>query len=493
MLLLLVIVAISVIILYVSRNEEEGSNFFDLSSKDSYSVLEDRFVASFLPDSGAAFKYNSPTIVDDYLYLGTSEKLSMEGDHQAAYEGIHDNYFYKMDLDLNVTWQYPLGKTMVISAGVLDSHKNIYFLTETFVLNGEPVDPNNKDARNDIFLTTLNLVSLTNEGTLRWQKQAGEANEPWDHSTINLAISADDKIYFGHTRFYAYNIDGELTWQYPDENMHFIGFGSAPIIDASGNFYFVSPEAAPIDQNDSNETIKAYKFSSSGALIWSSELGNEPRLGEGPTQVGGERVNSSIQKQRQSVSIPSFGIGERALYSLVGCTVNKVDTQSGDLLWSLLPEGCTGGFIATPAIDTQDNLYVGTKSNLESTLFAISGDGTLLWKTLIGADLYTSPLLGNDNMVYTGSETTDQGKYYKIDMRTGEIQWVIGRAVSDFSNGSGALYNGYIYIGVHLMPDDTSNQPKKTLFKIQADTDAYLAGSPWPRFHGGNENTGRTE
>src|SRR4030042_1733180 len=241
------------------------------------------------------------------------------------------------------------------------------------------------------------------------------------------------------------------------------------------------------------EGIKAFKFTSDGNLVWKTELGNEMKEGEGPREKDGARVGEGFQKASQVNSIPAFGVGEKSLYALVGCTVNKVDTTTGKLLWSMKPEGATGGFLASPAIDKEDNLYVGTKSNLESTLFAIGSSGKLLWKNQIGADLYTSPLLGADNMIYTGSETTDRGKYYKIDMKSGEIKWVIGKAVSDFTLDSGALYKGYVYIGVHQAPEEGNPQPKKTLFKIKVDTDNYQTGSPWPRFHGGNANTGRKE
>lgn len=487
LLLLPIIIGATAIVFLISPS----SNSDNKENRAPVSTLDDRIVASFLPDSGAAFKYNSPTIVDEKIYIGTSTKLRLDGDHKEALDTLPDNYFYKMDLDLNVIWSYPFGKAMVVGAAVLDSQKNIYFLTETFELNTGSFDENVGDGKTLIYLTTLKFVSLTNDGVLRWEKTIGE-DEPWDHSMFNPAISADDKIYFGHERLYRYDSSGALEWEFPGKTQKLLGFNSSPIIDKAGNVYFVSPEPVSLDSEYGTETIRAYKFNPGGDIVWSSVLGNEPRLGEGPTEVGGQRASSDYQKITSTVSIPAFGLDEESLYAMVGCTANKVDTGTGEVLWSLLPDGATGSFIASPAIDSEGNLYVGTKSNLESTLFAISSDGEMLWSNMIGADLYTSPLIGDDDMIYTGSETTDQGKYYKIDILTGEIQWVIGRSVSDFTMDSGALYQGYVYIGVHECPNNSNNQPKKTLFKIQADTDSYQSGSPWPRFHGGNENTGRS-
>lgn len=495
------LVGLSVVILILrTREEKVESNKDSSTEKDSYGILDDRITASFLPESGAAFKYNSPTIVDDHIYIGTSEKLSFDGDPTLALQALHDNYFYKMDLDLNVVWEYSLGKSMVIGAGVLDSEMNVYFLTETFVVGDASSDASSISENKDrIFLTTMRLVSLTNDGNLLWERQIGEANEPWDHSMLNLAISSDDRIYFGHEDFLAYDTDGRVLWEYPGADQHFVSFSSSPIIDASGHVYYVANE--PVDQHNRNgsENFYVYKFTPSGDIAWRTLIGNEPRLTEGPIEVGGERWNSDLSKMTASVSIPSFGVGERSVYSLIGCTANKIDTLTGELLWSFTPDGCTGAFLATPAVDALDAMYVGTKSNTESTLYAISGEGDLLWETLIGADLYTSPLLGDDHMLYTGSETVDTGKYaktgkyYKIDMDTGEIEWTIGQALSDFSLGSGALYDGYIYIGVHQVPEGSGLQPRKTLFKIAADTEEYYEDAPWPRFHGGNENTGRSE
>lgn len=475
----------------LSKENNDMLNLFN-DNGNEYSKLDERVVASFFPESGAAFKYNSPTIVNDFIYVGTSSRLGMDDDPQKLYDAIPANYFYKMDLDLNVIWKYELGKTMVSGGATLDSEGNIYFTTETFAVNNnsEQILAAGKDEKKYLYLTTMRLVSLTNDGKLRWQKTISE-NDAWDHNMFNLAISTDDTIYFGHEKLYAYDTEGNMEWQYPTSDKKILGFSSSPVIDTAGNIYFVSPE--PTNQEWGTETIRAYKFApnSNGVPLWATELGNEVRLGEGPTKIGEKRVGDGLQRERNTPSSPALGLEEKSLYALVGCTVNKVDTATGHLLWSMKPENATGGFIASPAIDDKDNLYVGTKSNLESTFFAISSDGNLLWENHIGADLYNSPLLGDDGMIYVGSETTELGNYHKLDMTTGETKWVIGKqkSMSDFSVSSGALYKSYVYIGVHDKPSE--EHPQKTFFKIKIDAYDYLPNATWPRFHGSNANNGR--
>jgi len=470
-----------------------GKKSSDKKQANSHSTLEDKFTASFLPKSGTAFKYNSPTIVDDKIYIGTSAKLPFDGNPAENFNNIKDNYFYKMDLDLNVVWEYELSKTMVVGAAVLDDTRNIYFLTETFSLNNlvQSDDSDKKmPDKYSVYLTTLKLVSLTNDGKLRWQKIIGEENEIWDHSMLNISIGADNTLYFGHEKFYAYDINGNQKWQYPTDEKVIKRFTSAPIIDKSGDIYFVSPEPISAENEWGTDVIKAYKFSPSGALIWDTQIGNEPKIGEGPTEPGGARVGGEdLQKSDTVTSIPAFGLNEQSIYAITGCTVSKLDTESGELLWFLLPEGATGSFQASPVVDSKDNLYIGTKSNMESTLFAISGAGKQIWKNVIGADLYSSPLLGDDGKVYVGSEGTEKGHYHALDSLTGEYIFGTGVNISDFSLGSAALYKGYAYIGVH----ENAKEVPKTLFKIKLDANGYEQGSPWPRFHGGNQNIGRTE
>lgn len=59
----------------------------------------------------------------------------------------------------------------------------------------------------------------------------------------------------------------------------------------------------------------------------------------------------------------------------------------------------SGDFRASPAVDENNTVYIGTKADDKSTFFAINSDGTLKWKNQLGADLDSSPALGKNGFV----------------------------------------------------------------------------------------------
>ncbi|MBU1940487.1 MAG: PQQ-binding-like beta-propeller repeat protein [Candidatus Thermoplasmatota archaeon] len=366
-------------------------------------VLEDRLVATFTPESGTAFHDNTPTIVDDLIYVGTSTDMPEGLEPEAIINTLPENYFYKMDLDLNVIWKYSMGKTMVNGGATLDSDGNIYFVTIKHIAAGDK----SKEEERAYFFAEQELVSLTNDGEFRWKRKISY-NEQFGNVMINCGIDKKDIIYVGSGKLFAFNSNGDMLWQYPDNNNTITGYHSSPIIDSEGNVYFVSPE--PTDRRGEHTSdIRAYKFGqdSNGIPIWSTLLDNNILENEGGNPNGGGGGRSAYV-----YSTPAFLTDENSFYAVVGNTINHVNTETGEILWSMIPTGATGRFTASPAVDENDTLYIGTKSNMESNLYAIRKDGTLLWMNHIGADLYNSPLLGDDNRLYIGSETNTDGKFY---------------------------------------------------------------------------------
>lgn len=440
-------------------------------------------VATFTPPSKTAFEYNPPTIVDGFIYIGTSTKIALDGDMTGVIEKLPDNSFYKMDTDLNVLWEYPLGKTQVDGGAVLDSQGNIYFVTITYKA-GISTDRNKPWP-----VTQLELVSLDSAGVLRWKQPITDDWVDWQHAMTTPAISVDDVIYTVGSRLFAFKPDGSLLWKFPTGAEIFSNLRTAPIIDQSGALYLVAPQ--PTNNPFGSDNIIAYKFTpdSNGKPVWATTLDNQVLDNEGPSNSGGGNYGGG-QPERWMYSSPAFSQAEASLYIAVGNTINRVNTASGEILWSLKPEGATGSFKASPVVDDQDNLFIGTKSNTEGTLFAIRADGTgLLWKEVIGADLYSTPLLGDDGMIYFGSEQTKNGTYHVLDRMTGKTpEFAFKVATPDLSFGAPALYKGYIYMGVFEFHEGNAS-----LYKLRVPAQGYLSDSPWPRFHGGNLNTGRTE
>ncbi len=490
--LFLIILTIVILIIFfifmfsfIFKNDDGTVNIF--SNKKGFSK---NIVKTFLPESHAAFKYASPMLYNNHIYIGTSERTGYDN---APISNINDNYFYKLNLDFDVVWKYALHKKMVTGGAIMDSKHNIYFVVE--LLN----DINNSNQKEQIF-TTVYLMSLTEKGKFRWEKQISLSNEFWDHASLTPAISTDDIIYIGHSKFYAFDVNGNILHTYPfNENEFISNYGGAPVIDANGNIYFISPEPTPIIHSEDGyaggtEVIKAYKFSPRlESLVWSTKLGNEIMDNEGGNPNGG-----GGQRTRGIESPPALGVQGKSLFGLVGCTINKVDTETGELVWYIKPIGASGHFNASPAIDDKDNLYVGTKSNNESTFYAISSAGKMLWKTLIGSDLYNSPVLTNDNTIYVGSETNPLGKFHVLDMKTGEHLFSLlkdnERKVPDFSHDGMLLYKGYSYIGVHASGEgNEKNVFDPTFYKIKVPASGYLKDAPWPRIFGSNNNSGRIQ
>ncbi|MFH1367206.1 MAG: PQQ-binding-like beta-propeller repeat protein [Patescibacteria group bacterium] len=493
---LFIVIGIGIIILAImiisgARNDQDSDNNDKglLGLGKNVRNYNERIVKTFVPESGAAFKYNSPLLHKEYLYLGTSEKTGY--DNMPVSE-ISDNYFYKLDLDFNIIWQYPLQKKMVTGGAVMDSDDNIYFLAE-LVTENPNFDANTEKDKEHKYFSQLELFSLTPDGNLRWQISVSPEVEYWNRGMLGVAISADDLIYFCNNRFYAFNSDGNQIGQYPDNNKKIIGSRGAPVIDSGGNVYFTASEPVELSQEYNTEIYKAYKFSPRlASLIWSTTMGNEVMSELDP--------NITPRKGLGIESTPSLGVGEKSLIGSTGGTISKFDTATGKLLWASKPEGIIGYITASPAIDGDDNIYVGSKSNQYSKFFAIKSDGTLLWRRDIGADLYNSPILGDDNAIYVGSETVPKpsGKFHVLDRLTGEIKWEIGtddeKKIPDFSVGSGLLYKGYIYIGVHSAKDgEDASVRSEVLFKIKVEAYDYLPGAAWPRIYGGNSNTGRID
>ena len=413
-----------------------------------------RIVKSFTPPGGTAFYANPPTIIDDYLYIGTSINSSIDIKK--------DNYFYKMDLDFNTVWEYKLPDYWEVQGGgALDSRVNIYFLAS---------NRGGKESSQE-----MKLTSLTNSGEFRWEKPVSVPGQTTHVTMTTPSIGEDDTIYVADSKLFAFNPDGTEKWHYPEDDTVFVNSRSSVVIDSSGDIYL----AAPVPTNgEETDSIGLFKFTGNdGTLLWSAELVNLP------TTLSGEEGNPV----RVVVSTPAFTYDYSRIYAATGNTINGVNTRTGELSWSYTPEDIQGSFEASPAVDDKGNVYIGTKANEGSVLYAIKADGSgLLWKNEVASDLYCSPTLGDGDIIYAGSEYSPNGQFHAIDMNTGEFIWNISTyGIKDFQKTSPVIVDGYVYIGT------MSKQVWGSLLKIKVDSEGYLEGAGWPGFHGGSANNGR--
>lgn len=386
-----------------------------------------RQLASF-SHYNTGFYYNPPTLVNDYIYIGTS--------HKYYRNPVANNVFIKLDATLHQVWEYPLGLKEVMGGASLDSAGNVYFVVEEGRSNG------------DMSNAKLYLYSLNPGGSFRWSKLI--CSTVTNLGMSNPAISSDDTIYVGGDKFYAFDANGSEKWSYGNAMVIL----NAPIIDPEGNIYF-------------NAQGAVISLTPTGTLRWS-------------LTTSGEYFSS-----------PAFSTDCSKLIVAVGNSVSCLECSTGSELWKFTPTGIIGTFRASPAVDNQNNIYVGTKSDSQSVFYAIKADGSgILWKNEIGADLYSSPALGNDNTVYVGSERVTGGiRFHALDMSTG-TEKCSAKLEGDPTWSSPALANdGTLYIGT-MACDECSHGH---VYSFDTDSTGLMTNAGSPRFHGGNENTGRKE
>ena len=85
---------------------------------------EDKFT-----QGSVGFYYNSPTLVNNFIYIGTSR-----GSNQKI---ATDNNIFKLNLNLTKVWEYSLGNKDVRGGATLDNYGNIYFVVVEGRLNGD--------------------------------------------------------------------------------------------------------------------------------------------------------------------------------------------------------------------------------------------------------------------------------------------------------------------------------------------------------------------
>jgi outer membrane protein assembly factor BamB len=388
-------------------------------------TASNRLLYSFSQGS-TGFYYNPPTLVGNYIYIGTSRGF--------LYDVATTNYFLKLNLNLTKVWEYPLGNKEVRGGATLDSAGNIYFAMEDGRLSG-----NNSNSK-------LYLYSLDNNGVFRWSKQI--ASSVFNMGMSNPAIAGDDTIFIGGNKFYALDKSGNEKWTYGN-NMTIM---NAPILDPNGNIY----------------------FSASGSII-------------SLDQNGGQRW--SFATSGEAISSPAFSVDYSKVFVGVGNKVYCLQTSTGIKVWEFTPAGVAGTFRATPAVDNNNNVFIGTKADTNSVFYAIKSDGSgLLWNNAIGADLYSSPALGTDNTVYVGSEYSGGRRLHALDMTTGNTKWSASLGADATWSSPAITTTGTLFIASMDYLGAGGG-----LYAFRTDSTGLLPNAGSSRFHGGNSNTGRRE
>ena len=203
------------------------------------------------------------------------------------------------------------------------------------------------------------------------------------------------------------------------------------------------------------------------------------------------------------MSSPAFSTDYSKIFFTTKDPLNEivcVNSSDGSVVWKYSIPGITGDIRSTPAVDDNNNIYIGThgeyNGDSRQTLYAIKNDGTgLLWANNIGSDLYSSPALGNDRVLYIGSEghgttSSDYNRLHAISMLSGEIIWS-AKIEMDITWSSAAISDdGTLYIA---SMDNFDGGLIGKVYSFRTNAAGLLQGAGWPRYHGGNASTGRRE
>jgi outer membrane protein assembly factor BamB len=381
--------------------------------------------------------YGSPALssYEKTVYIGTSTGLF--GNHQPG------QAFVAIDAATgSVKWKLELECSEVRSTPAVASDKSVYFTVEV---------------RDPTFGTILGdeLWHISEDGELLWKYDINPSRLTIDVGQSSPAIGLDGTIYAAGDKLYAVTPEGSFLWS-------FTGFMSeamrnSPVIGKDGTVYFVYHNIPLTALNPQN-----------GSVLWSCQLG----------------VNDHC------FASPAIGDDGRIIVATQPGIVYAV-SQTGQIIWSfnLASAGFSGTLRSSPAIDSDGNVYFGINyGNPSSAFFALNSDGTLKWKfepadlpsdvPNTHFDIYSSPALGTEGLVYFGQEF---GRIYSLNKADGSLNKMV-ETKSGITWSSPAIdKNGILYIS------DLSG----TVYALKTGSKSLDSVAPWPKFRYDNQNRGQ--
>ena len=374
------------------------------------------------------------SIDEKKVFIGTS-----------AIPGVNKKYQFFIALDANTgteIWRMPLGINGVRSAPSVDSDNSIFFTVET----RDPVTG---------IITGDELWHISAEGNFIWKYDINQ-----DNLTIEVGLSAptigsDGTVYVGGDKLYAVNPDGSLKWTFT--GLWPEAIRNAPAIGSDGTIYFVYHNIPLTALNPDDGSVK-----------WSLPLGVDDHC----------------------FSSPAIGT-DGTIYVATQPGILYAVSQNGNLLWTfdIASVGFTGVFRSSPSIDKNGSLYFGLNAgNPSSAFFAVNSGGSLKWIFEPGDlpddvpddhfDIYSSPAIGTDGMIYFGQEF---GRVYALRGSDGSIA-AMAETSSGITWSSPAIdKNGALYIC------DLNGK----VFAFQTTSDGLDPEAQWPKYRYDNQNTGR--
>jgi len=380
--------------------------------------------------------YCSPALsIDEMtLYVGTSTALL--GTHNK------NHFFFALDSKTGKEkWKLPLGVNEVRSSPAIASDNSIYFTLEI---------------RNQVsgIVEGDELWHISADGDIMWKYDINPGNLTIDVGLSVPAIGSDGTVYACGDKLYAIRPDGSLKWTF--SGLWPEAIRNAPVIGKDGVLYFVYHNIPLTALNPEDGSVK-----------WTLDLGVNDHCFSSPAIGNNETIYVATQ--------PGL------LYAI---------SKEGQLLWTfdVASAGFTGIFRSSPSVGSDGSIYLGLNTgNPSSALFAIKPDGSLKWVfspedlpddvPKDHFDIYSSPAIGSDDLIYFGQEF---GRVYALRASDGfpEAMTTISGAVIW---SSPAIDNaGVLYI----------NDLNGKVYAIRTGSKGLDQSAFWPKYRYDNQNGG---
>ncbi|MEW6183575.1 MAG: PQQ-binding-like beta-propeller repeat protein [Bacillota bacterium] len=246
------------------------------------------------------------------------------------------------------------------------------------------------------------------DGTLKWRYSTGSYVES------SPAIAADGTIYIASRDYYLYaiNPDGTLKWRYLTGDC----VDSSPAIAADGTIY--------VGSNDKY----LYAINPDGTLKWryltSLYANSTPAIAaDGTIYVG------------------NYDGYPRSSYYCYFYAINP----DGTLKWRYQMRDYS--YPSSPAIAADGTIFIGSTDHFlgggDHYLYALNPNGTLKWRYFTGDDIYSSPALAADGIIYV---STLDGHLYALNP-DGTLKWQYLTVYIGWDSSPAIATDGTIYVG----------------------------------------------
>ena len=413
-------------------------DFFFLGCKRENIQSENGMPKIWVTQLPAENYYCSPALSIDekIVYFGTS-----------ALPDIHkkSQYFVALDAETGKeVWRLQLGINEVRSVPAISSDNSIYFTVETR-------DPLNGTVQGD------ELWHISNDGHLIWKFDINPSKLTIEVGLSIPTIGSDGTIYVGGDKLYAIDKDGSLRWSFSGHWPEAIR--NAPVIGKDGTIYFAYHNVPLTALDPTNGSIK-----------WSLTLGVDDHC----------------------FSSPAIG-ADGTIYVATQPGILYAVSNSGQLLWTfdIASAGFTGAFRSSPSIDSNGSIYFGLNiGNPSSAFFAVSSTGTLKWvfepddlpddTPRDHFDIYSSPAIGSDGLIYFGQEF---GRIYALNSSDGSLVSLTNTETGITWSSPAINKKGILFIS------DLSGK----VYALQTGSRGLDPLAQWPKFRYDNQNCGRTD